>query len=89
MAGGAQASPLVGEELVQFLQNEVPPPQRDRLLKLPREKMLEELRGMYFERGRGGSFRGEPWLDGPLPDRGSSPRPGKLPRAIDAKVGAR
>jgi hypothetical protein len=62
-------SPLVGEELVQFLQNEVPPSQRDRLMKLPREEMLEELRDMYFERGRGDSFRGGLWLDGQPPDR--------------------
>jgi len=48
---------LVGEELLRFLQSEVPPAERERLLKLPREEMLQQLRRMYFERG-GGPPRG-------------------------------
>ena len=44
---------LVVEELLQFLQNEVPPDQQARLLKLEREEMLKELGRMYFERGHG------------------------------------
>ena len=62
---GGRVNPLVGEELLQFLQNEVSPARREELLKMPREEMLRELRRMYFEQGRGprrergpGDFRG-------------------------------
>jgi hypothetical protein len=54
---------LVGEELLRFLQSDVPPAERERLLKLPREEMLQQLRRMYFERGGGptrGAFDGRP-----------------------------
>jgi hypothetical protein len=66
-------NPLVVDDLLQFLQNEVAPAERERLLKLPQEKMLQELRGMYFERGRtemgrpGG--RVPPWAEGRGTDR--------------------
>ena len=59
---GRRLGPLASEDLVQFLQNEVPIAERDRLLKLPREQMLEELRAMYFQRGRG---EGDPLPGGP------------------------
>lgn len=65
--------PLVVEELLLFLQNEVPPVDRERLLKLPREEMLKELRGMYFQRGRGERVPGggpdRPRFDGRSSDR--------------------
>jgi hypothetical protein len=64
---GRKQNPMGAEELLQYLQNEVPPTDRQRLLKMPREKMLEELRGMYFERGRGEAGSGgtrPPWFDG-------------------------
>jgi hypothetical protein len=50
--GGRRANPVVGEELLQFLQNDVSPAERERLLKLPRDDMHRELRKMYFEHGR-------------------------------------
>lgn len=49
--GDRRVNPLIGEELLEFLQDEVPPAERERLLKKPREEMLRELRKMYFERG--------------------------------------
>jgi hypothetical protein len=49
---GRRANPVVGEELLQFLQNDVSPAERERLLKLPRDEMHRELRRMYFEHGR-------------------------------------
>jgi len=65
-------SSLVAEDLLQYLQNDVPPSERERLLKMPREQMLEELRGMYFERSRG-DFPGRPWFDGKPPgERGKN-----------------
>jgi hypothetical protein len=78
-------NPLVVDDLLQFLQNEVAPAERERLLKLPQEKMLQELRGMYFERGRtemgrpGG--RVPPWGAGHGPDRskGNSRKGGRGP----------
>jgi hypothetical protein len=71
-------NPLVVEELLQHLQNDVPPPERERLLKLPREQMLDELRAMYFERRRGEPGPGRPWLDGKgSGDRGKSFRGGR------------
>jgi hypothetical protein len=77
-------NPLVVEELLQHLQNDVPPPERERLLKLPREQMLDELRAMYFERRRGEPGPGRPWFDGKgSGDRGKSyrgGRPGGPPR---------
>jgi hypothetical protein len=60
---------LVVEDLLQYLQNEVPPTDRERLLKMPRDKMLEELRGMYFERSRYGGPGGPPRFDGRPGDR--------------------
>jgi hypothetical protein len=48
-----RGNPVVGDELLQFLQTEVPPAERERLLKKPREEMLQELRKMYFERSGG------------------------------------
>ncbi len=50
---GRRLGPLAGEDLAQFLQHDVPEPQRERLLKMPREQMLEELRTMYYSRPRG------------------------------------
>lgn len=78
--GMRRPSPLAGDELVQFLQNELPPQQRERLLKMPREQMLEELRGMYFDRGRdlvpGGPPRRDGRPGGPKGDgRGKRGRP--------------
>ncbi|HEX5442835.1 MAG TPA: hypothetical protein VFW87_03355 [Pirellulales bacterium] len=49
---GRRVNTLVSEELLEFLQTEVPPAEREQLLKKPREEMLRELRRMYFERGR-------------------------------------
>jgi hypothetical protein len=64
---GRKLGPLAGEDLAQFLQNDVPLPQRERLLKMPREQMLEELRAMYHQRGRGDSRlpggANKPWLN--------------------------
>ncbi len=54
---------LVGEELLRYLQSEVPPAERERLLQLPREEMFLQLRRMYFERGG--------WERGGGPSRGS------------------
>ncbi len=69
---------LVGEELLRFLQSEVPPAERERLLKLPREEMLQQLRRMYFERGGGpprGSFDERPGPAGDFrPRRGNKSR---------------
>ncbi len=69
---------LVGEELLRFLQSEVPPAERERLLKLPREEMLQQLRRMYFERGGGpprGSFDERPGPSGDFrPRRGDKSR---------------
>ncbi len=68
---------LVAEDLLQYLQNEVPPTERERLLKMPRDKMLEELRGMYFERRRqGGPGGGPPRFDGRPGDRSKGPHRG-------------
>jgi hypothetical protein len=71
---------LVVEDLLQYLQNEVPPTDRERLLKMPRDKMLEELRGMYFERSRYGGPGGPPRFDG---------RPGDRPRGSYRGSGGR
>jgi hypothetical protein len=72
---------LVVEDLLQYLQNEVPPTDRERLLKMPRDKMLEELRGMYFERSRyGGPGGGPPRFDG---------RPGEWPKGSHRGNGGR
>ncbi len=54
---GRRSNPVVGEQLLQFLQTEVPPAERERLLQKPREEMLQELRKMYFERSGGPSRR--------------------------------
>ncbi len=92
---GRRNNPVVGEELLQFLQTEVPPAERERLLQKPREEMLQELRKMYFERSGGpprGSFDGRSGRDRPeyrrgRPDgpRGESPeRPGEKPRPAEA-----
>jgi hypothetical protein len=68
--GGRWANPVVAEELLQFLQNDVAPAKREQLLKLPREEMLRELRKMYFERGASdGRFPGGRRPEG---SRGSS-----------------
>lgn len=86
-------NPLMVEELLQHLQNDVPPPERERLLKLPREQMLDELRAMYFERRRGEPGPGRPWFDGKgsgdrgkgSGDRGKSyrgGRPGGPPKPV-------
>jgi hypothetical protein len=74
--GGRRANPVVGEELLQFLQNEVAPARREELLKMPREEMLRELRKMYFERGTpDGRFPGGRRPDGPRgPNRPKGPR---------------
>ncbi len=64
---GRRLGPLAGEDLARFLQHDVPEPQRERLLKMPREQMLEELRTMYYSRPRGefGPPLSDPtpWLD--------------------------
>jgi hypothetical protein len=90
--GGRRANPVVGEELLQFLQNEVPPAKREQLLKMPREEMLRELRKMYFERGYGEGrfppgrrpegFRGPDRSKGPRGD-GSDNRPKNEPPPDD------
>jgi hypothetical protein len=88
---GRKLGPLAGEDLVQFLQKDVPLPQRERLLNMPREQMLEELRGMYFERGRGDTgYPGgprPPWLDGKPSDRSKGDGRGKSGRAQDSNTG--
>ncbi|MEX0978403.1 MAG: hypothetical protein WDZ48_06110 [Pirellulales bacterium] len=74
--GGRRANPVVGEELLEFLQNEVAPARREQLLKMPREEMLRELRKMYFERGSGeGRFP-----PGRRPDNPRGPNRSKGPR---------
>ncbi len=70
---------LVVEDLLQYLQNEVPPTDRERLLKMPRDKMLEELRGMYFERSRYGGPGGPPRFDGRPGDRSKGSHRGRGP----------
>ncbi len=63
-------APLMGEELVQFLENDVPAQEREELLKLPPDQGFERIRGMYFQRGRelepGGPGR---WMPGGPFDR--------------------
>jgi hypothetical protein len=66
-----RGNPVVGDELLQFLQTEVPPAERERLLKKPREEMMQELRRMYFERS-GGPRRA---FDGRPEGRGDGHRP--------------
>ncbi len=85
---GRRLGPLASEDLVQFLQNEVPIAERDRLLKMPREQMLEELRGMYFQRGRGEGDPlpggpGFPRFDGKSPDRWKGGPRGKPARPLE------
>jgi hypothetical protein len=77
---GRRENPVVGEELLQFLQNDVPQAERERLLKMPREDMLRELRRMYFEQGRG-PRRGPEGFRGPGGPRRreSEARPGPSP----------
>ncbi|REK06779.1 MAG: hypothetical protein DWQ37_22310 [Planctomycetota bacterium] len=76
--GGRHANPMVGEELLRFLQNDVEPGKREELLKKPREEMLRELRRMYFERElRRGPPR--PSFD----DRRPGPGPRSRPPASD------
>jgi hypothetical protein len=77
---------LVVEDLLQYLQNEVPPTERERLLKMPRDKMLEELRGMYFERSRYGG-PGGPRFDGRGGDRGKGPYRGGGGRGPGSRSG--
>jgi hypothetical protein len=83
-------NPLVADDLLQYLQNDVPPAERERLLKLPREKMLEELRGMYFERPREPGARNAdgPRFEGRGPEHGKGYR-GRGPRGkAPEKAGA-
>lgn len=47
-----KVAPWVDDEIVRFFQNELKRPERERLLKMPREQMVAELRKMYFERER-------------------------------------
>jgi hypothetical protein len=77
-----RGNPVVGEELLRFLQTEVPPVEREQLLKKPREEMLQELRRMYFERSgfSRGSFSGRPGEG-----RGERPRRGDGPREDDRR----
>jgi hypothetical protein len=58
--GDRRGNPLITEELLEFLQNDLPPAEREQLLKKPREEMLRELRKMYFERGHHDDGRGPP-----------------------------
>jgi hypothetical protein len=85
--GGRRDNPVVAEELLQFLQNDVPQAERERLLKMPREEMLRELRKMYFEQGRG-PRRGSEGFRGPGGPRlrESDGRPGPPPRPGSADV---
>lgn len=73
--------PLAGDDLVEFWQSDVPLSQRERLLKMPREQMLEELRGMYFKRGHGDlglpGGSNPPRLDGRSSDRPKGGHRGK------------
>jgi hypothetical protein len=76
--GDRRVNPLIGDELLEFLQNDVPPAEREQLLKRPREEMLRELRKMYFERGHREDRLGPPPFErrrkgGP---KGSPPGPG-------------
>lgn len=79
---GRHVNPLVGEELLQFLQNDVAPARREELLKMPREEMLRELRRMYFEHGRGAA--GVRRERGPERFRGPGSR-GRRPRDSDER----
>jgi hypothetical protein len=58
--GGRRLGPAMGDDLVQFLQHDVPRAERQRLLSLPHDQMIEELRGLYFGRGRGAMGQGGP-----------------------------
>ncbi len=60
---GRRANPVLTEELLQYLQNDVPPADRARLLEKPRDEMLQELRKMYFERAFGERRVGPPSFD--------------------------
>jgi hypothetical protein len=85
---GRRLGSLASEDLLQFLQNEVPIAERDRLLKMPREQMLEELRGMYFQRGRGDGDPlpggpGFPRFDGKSPDRWKGGPRGRTGRPLE------
>jgi len=68
---GRRSNPVLTEELLQYLQNDVPAADRERLLKLPREEMLHEVRKRYFERGFG--------------DRGFGEREGGRPHREDGR----
>ena len=65
--------PLIGEDLSQFLQNDVPPTERERLLKMPRDEML---RGTACgctssaSRGDGRGAANSPWLRRGQPGEG-------------------
>jgi hypothetical protein len=72
--GDRRVNPLLSEDLLEFLQNEVAPAEREQLLKKPREEMLRELRKMYFERGRRPGEFGP--FDGPGRRRGGRKGPG-------------
>jgi hypothetical protein len=87
--GPRRMGPLVGEDLVRFLQNDVPASERERLLKLRPEEMQDELaklRAMYFERkggdGRTGGSPNASWWDEEFPNRGKgAPRGGRGDRS--------
>jgi hypothetical protein len=83
-------APWVDDELVQFFQKELKRPDRERLLKMPREQMVAELRKLYFEReqtdGRISPDSGAPgrFRDLPPGDRFKGPRKnGEHPPSTD------
>jgi hypothetical protein len=85
--GDRRVNPLIGEELLEFLQNEVPPAYREQLLKKPRDEMLRELRRMYFEHGQGEDRLGPtrpPFDRRRKSGRPKGPRPGDTPPADES-----
>jgi hypothetical protein len=86
---GRRSNPVVTEELLQFLQNDVPPTDRQRLLKLPRDEMLQELRKMYFERSFGERPEGRSDHDRRERSRGRGPGSERPEPSPDEKEGER
>jgi hypothetical protein len=81
--GRRKLPPPADQELADFFQNELRPPQRDRLLKMPNEQMREELRRMYFEHERwdspGRGFDKGPRPKGPRDRLGAEQPPKNVP----------
>ncbi len=72
--GPRRPAPLPEADVAQFFENELPAPKRDELMSLPQNEARDQLRRMYWDRGKRGSFfhDGRPGRGGP---RGDRPRP--------------